>query len=136
MTIDRARIAELFADFSWANDTHDHDLFDAILTDDIGLTIKIAGEVAVGPLESKPTVTAFFKEALDAQTDTRRHVVSNLRVLEADDEVVHARAYLTLMVTDGGVLTPTSTGVYDARISVAGEEPRLAEFEIALDRPF
>jgi len=71
-----------------------------------------------------------------AQTDQRRHVITNFRFLEQADERVEVRAYLSLHVTDGGVLAVTSAGVYRTTVVRVGDGWRFAKLDLALDAPF
>ncbi len=113
---DRDAISELFAAYAAANDVRDAGLVADCFTEDATFTLHIAGGPTIGPLEPRDEVVAFFGAAFAEQDDQRRHVVTNLRLLEAEDDRARAEAYLTLIVTDGGTTALKSAGRYDTEV--------------------
>jgi SnoaL-like domain len=81
------------------------------------------------------TAEGFFGQAFAAQRDQRRHVVTNLRLLE-DGEDARAEAYLTLIVTDAGTTELKSAGRYDVRLAREEGEWRFRDMVLNLDSPF
>jgi 3-phenylpropionate/cinnamic acid dioxygenase small subunit len=81
-------------------------------------------------------VLAFFGAAFAAQSDQRRHVVSNIRLLESTEDRARVEAYLTLIVTDEGTTALKSAGRYDA--VVVGDETgwRFRAMTLFLDSGF
>jgi hypothetical protein len=130
---DYAAIAELFATYGAANDLHDRALLGSTLTAGAVATIHIAGvEDPIGPLEGRDTIVTFFGDILDAQTDQRRHVITNFRRLGAD----RVNAYLTLIVTDAGETVVKSAGIYEATVAEEDGALKLSSFVLSLDRAF
>ena len=133
---DRHAIADLFADYGAANDLRDVALIGDCFTADGAFLLHIAGGQTIGPLEPRDEVLAFFGAAFGAQSDQRRHVVTNIRLLESDDDRARVRAYLTLIVTDGGRTALQSAGRYDAEVVADGEDWRFRSLTLFLDSPF
>jgi hypothetical protein len=126
-------IAELFAAYGAANDLHDRELLGSTLTQGCSATIHIAGvDDPIGPLDGRDTIVSFFGDILDAQTDQRRHVITNFRRLGGD----RVNAYLTLIVTDAGETVVKSAGIYEATVAEEDGRLKLSSFVLSLDRAF
>jgi hypothetical protein len=133
---DRGRIADLWGGYGAANDLHDLDLVESCFTEDASFTIHIAGAGSVGPLQPRKEIVAFFRDALTAQTDQRRHVLTNLRYLEDTQERARMTAYLSLVVTDNGQTVLKSAGVYETEVILDDGEWRFRSMVLSLDSPF
>lgn len=133
---DKHAVLDLFADYAWANDAGDVPLLRGLFTDDASLQISIAGSDDVyGPFVGEG-IAEFMSSAWDAQTDQRRHVITNFRFVEESDDRAVVRAYLSLHVTDGGVLRVTSAGVYETEVVRQDGGWRFSRLDLALDAPF
>jgi hypothetical protein len=133
---DRNAIADLYATYAWANDTRDAALVGTLFVSEPTFVMSIAGETAVGPLDSNRGLVEFFDSALSVQTDQRRHLATNFRYLEETDDTAHVIAYLSLLVTDGGVPSLKCTGVYDTQLVREDLTWRFASMDLALDSGF
>ena len=133
---DREAIAELFAEYAYANDTHNPDTLEGMFTDDAEFELSSAGERAVGPLTGRKNVVSFMRESFTAQTDQRRHVTTNFRYSDETDGAARVQAYLSLMVTDNGQLTAKCTGIYDTRVQLTEGTWLFTAMHIVLDSGF
>ena len=133
---DRHAVAELFASYAAANDLRDVGLIGDCFTSDGAFILHIAGGDTIGPLEPRDEVLAFFGSAFAAQSDQRRHVVTNIRLLESADDRARVEAYLTLIVTDGGTTELKSAGRYDAVVVGDGTGWRFRAMTLFLDSGF
>ena len=133
---DRAKIADLWADYGAGNDKRDFGLLEACFTEDISFTVHIAGGDTVGPLQPRKDVLEFFRAALGAQTDVRRHVLTNFRYTEDAGDHASVTAYLSLIVTDDGQTVTKSAGGYQTEIVLDGGEWRFRSMILDLDAPF
>ncbi|NKB39320.1 MAG: hypothetical protein GKR93_19485 [Gammaproteobacteria bacterium] len=133
----RDAIEQLFADYAWPLDTGEWDGFEDYFTEDVNVSVSIAGEQVMGPLLGREIVAETLSGAAKAQTDVRRHVISNLRLKPVNDNEVEATAILTLLVVDEGELNVRSSGLYLTQI-VQGDDDkwRFKEMQIALDLAF
>ena len=103
------------------------------LTEGATATIHIAGvDDPIGPLDGRDAIVTFFGDILDAQTDQRRHVITNFRRLGGD----RVNAYLTLIVTDAGETVIKSAGIYEATVAEEDGALKLSSFVLSLDRGF
>jgi uncharacterized protein (TIGR02246 family) len=129
-------VAELLAGYAAANDLRDVGLISECFTPDGAFILHIAGSDTIGPLQPRRDLLAFFGAAFGAQSDQRRHVVTNVRLLESDDDRARVEAYLTLIVTDGGRTALQSAGRYDAEVVRDVRGWRFRSLTLFLDSPF
>lgn len=133
----RDAIEQLFADYAWPLDTGEWDGFEDLFTADVSVRISIAGEQVMGPLVGRSVVLETLSAAARAQTDVRRHVISNLRLKPVNESEIDATAILTLLVVDGAALNVRSSGLYLARVMRGADDKwRFREMQIALDVAF
>lgn len=125
------QIAELFSKFGAAVDQHRADTLVDVLGEQASFEVVVTGGDTYGPFSPRDAVIEFVGSMVTAQTDQRRHCMTNFR---RDGESVFA--YLTLMVTEGGELTPQTTGFYEATLTTEGGQPRIEKLRLTLDRPF
>lgn len=133
---DRAAIADLFGTYGAANDVRDLTMMESCFTGDATFTLHIAGNDSIGPLNPRSAILQFFGEALGAQTDQRRHVVTNLRYLDDASTRAAVEAYLTLVVTDNGKTEVKSAGRYDVEAVLDDGQWRFRSMVLSLDSPF
>ena len=133
---DRDAIAELFSAYGAANDLRDAGLIGECFTADGAFTLHIAGADSLGPLAPRDALLDFFGAAFAAQSDQRRHVVTNLRLVEDGSDGARAEAYLTLIVTDGGATALKSAGRYETVVVREAGGWRFREMVLHLDSPF
>jgi len=133
---DRAKIADLWGDYGAGNDQRDFDLLESCFTEDAAFIVHIAGGDTVGPLAPRKKVMEFFRAALGAQTDRRRHVLTNFRYLDESADRALMTAYLSLIVTDQGATVTKSAGVYDNEVVLDQGRWRFRSVNLHLDAPF
>lgn len=133
---DRHAIAELFVRYAAANDLRDLALIEATLAEDASVTIHIADGDTYGPFEPRTGVLEFYGQALGAQTDRRRHLITNLIVVDEEGDRARVNAYLTLVVTDNGRTEVKSAGLYETEVVAEGGEWRFSSMVLSLDNGF
>ena len=103
-------LRDLFARYSAAvDDARYDDIADAFCLDGS----FTPGSQGAQPVRTRAGVRAYMQERLSAQTDMRRHVITNVRVVSQEQDAVSGAGYLTLMVTDNGATTARVTGTYE-----------------------
>jgi hypothetical protein len=133
---ERGKIADLWGAYGAANDQHDLALMESCFTEDASFTIHIAGTDSVGPLAPRSAAVEFFRDALTAQIDQRRHVLTNFRYLVDEPDRAQVMAYLSLLVTDNGETVTKSAGRYDTEVVAEAGEWRFRSMVLHLDSPF
>lgn len=133
---DKQAISEILGKMGWAYDSGNLDYLETIYTDDARFTISIAGMGQVGDYHTKPTIMGLYRGAKAAQTDTRRHVVSNIFFAEDGPSSATAVSYLTLLVKNAEGVKLLSTGEYTDKFVLVGGAWKIAHRNLALDAPY
>ena len=133
---DRDAIEQLFADYGWPMDTREWPVLATVFTDDASFVITIQGAEAVS-ITGRDAIVEFCSSTVDAQTDQRRHVITNLRIVDGTETTADAFAILTLVVVTDGELEVKSSGLYKTKV-VRGADGRwrFAHMLLELDRTF
>ncbi len=100
---DRLAITELLNRAACAYDDHDIDSWSNCFASEATMIIDITGHAAIMEL---------MRNSMATQTDTRRHVISNVYFDEIDAHTAKVCSYLTLFATENGALKLLTTGVY------------------------
>ena len=129
-------IHELLGKVAIALDQKNLDAIEECFAADATMTLTIAGQDAIPPFEGRDAIMALMKGAVDAQTDERRHVISNICFHEEGDDMARVVSYLTLCATENGEVALVSTGIYNDQVVRDGENWRLANRNLHLDRPY
>ena len=95
-------IQQTLARYAFALDQHDPEALAGVLTEDATWTFTIAGETDLGPFTGRAAILDFVRGATDAQTDQRRHHLTNVVFHSADARTAEVRAYLMLTSNAGG----------------------------------
>jgi hypothetical protein len=127
----RDLVEQLFATYAYAIDTREFELLHGVFTKDATFVVSIE-DGDTYPFEGRDYLVSFIGETTLAQTDRRRHVITNIRV----DGEERATAYLSLVVVDGGALTVKSTGIYTATLAREDGALRFATLGLHLLLPF
>jgi hypothetical protein len=134
--IDRDTLEQLFAQYGWPMDTKDFGNLNIVFTQDAKFTVQIAGGDTYGPIEGRQAVYDFVSQTVGAQTDQRRHLITNIRIESETDAKTVATAILTLLVIDNGSLEVKSSGLYRGEIVQEDGQWRFSSLHLYLDLPF
>lgn len=129
---DFGEIVTLFSRYAAANDWPNQELLESTLTEDATFLLHIAGADSIGPFEGRQAIVDFFMPILNAQTDTRKHVISNYDV-QGEGRV---NAYLTLIATENGETALKSAGLYETEVVDSESGPRFRAMTLSLDSGF
>jgi hypothetical protein len=129
-------ISEILGKLGWAYDSGHLDFFETIYAKDSRFTISIAGKGQVGDYQSLDVIMGLYRGAKAAQTDQRRHVVSNIFFAEETETTATVVSYLTLLATKDGVTRTLSAGVYTDRFALVAGAWRIVHRDLALDAPY
>ncbi len=133
---DKQLIIEILGKLGWAYDTGNLDYFDTVYAEDSRFTISITGMGQVGDYRSKDTIMGLYRGAKSAQTDVRRHVVTNIFFAEETRTTATVISYLTLFALKDGNLKVLTTGIYGDKFSLIGGAWKILHRDLALDAPY
>jgi 3-phenylpropionate/cinnamic acid dioxygenase small subunit len=133
---DKQAISEILGKMGWAYDSGNLDYLETVYTDDARFTISIAGMGQVGEYQTKTTIMGLYRGAKAGQTDTRRHVVSNIFLAEDSASTATAVSYLSLFVKNAEGVKLLSTGEYTDKFVLVGGAWKIVHRNLALDAPY
>lgn len=132
----RAGVEDVVNRYAQSIDLNDLAGIGGCVTEDAVLTMVAGGKRSVR--HGKAQIIATFRASFASRTPAsppRRHVISNLVILDWSDKEVGARSYVAVLrVVDGQVVIGTS-GTYSDRLIRSGEgwliKERVGEFDNA-----
>lgn len=107
---DSAAIQQLLAEYTWNHDARDFAALATCFTDDAEYTMQIADKAPGEPTIGGEAIAALVEKFKSAQTDQRRHVISNIVVDRADETSATVRSYVTVFATEGDSSHLVTTG--------------------------
>ncbi|MGD9986555.1 nuclear transport factor 2 family protein [Pseudonocardia sp.] len=133
----RAEIENTLGRASWGYDENDVDLIAAQFTETATMTMQIGRDGApIGPFEGREAIRALHADSLAAQTDQRRHNLSNIVVTAETADSASTTSNLTLLSIENGALKVLSSGWYRDDLVRDGDSWLIASRHIYLDLPY
>lgn len=86
--------------------------------------------------EGRDNVVAFYAAGYQSLTKQRRHVLSNIFIVEDGEEEALVQSYVTLYLIDGDKLETHLTGVYRDTVVLEDGEWKIKAREAAMDVPY
>ncbi|MCF8474012.1 MAG: nuclear transport factor 2 family protein [Emcibacter sp.] len=133
---DKLLIQELLNRASYALDVQNLEQIKSCFTQDARMVVNIAGGTVVGPFEGRETIMKLMADSIDAQTDVRKHVISNILFEEVTGSNVHVTSNLTLFGTENGVVRLITTGFYHDQLKKIDGKWGIAVRQLDLDLPY
>ncbi|MEU6418559.1 nuclear transport factor 2 family protein [Streptomyces spiralis] len=119
--------------YVFALDHGDLEALESLLTEDVSWTAVIADAVEQGPYLGRAAVLDLVRGATEAQTDQRRHHLTNMVFRRADADTAVVWSYLMLTTNAGGSPALVSTGFYTFTLRHTEGEWRIARLLVGLD---
>ena len=136
-TADKLDIAEVLAESALGLDMKDLSVLERCFTPGATFVLAIEGVDEASVFEGREAILGLFKGALDAQTDERKHVISNVIFRNGAADTATVLSYLTLFATENGVTQLITTGLYtDDLQKQADGRWLITKRDLKLDRPY
>lgn len=133
----RAEIENVLGRAAWGYDENDVDLVAAQFTEDASMTLQIGRDGdTIGPFEGREAIRTLHADSLAAQTDQRRHNVSNLLVNAETADTASTVCNLTLLSIEDGAVRVLSSGWYRDELVREGGDWLIRTRHIYLDLPY
>jgi hypothetical protein len=133
----RAEIENTLGRASWGYDENDVDLVAAQFTENAVMTMQIGRDGdTIGPFDGREAIRKLHADSLAAQTDQRRHNLSNLVIVKETADSAATTTNLTLLSIEGGTLRTISSGWYRDELVKQGDSWLIASRHIYLDLPY
>ena len=126
-------VHELLGRAAYAYDERDLVMLEDCFSADARFSMRIAGGDLVGPFEGREAIMGLMKGAMEAQTDVRRHVISNIFFDEGAEQPTVV-SNLTLVATEDGEIRLLSAGVYRDTVVEQGGRWRVLARHLELDK--
>jgi hypothetical protein len=122
---------------AWGYDENDVDLVAAQFTEHATMTLQIGRDGdTIGPFEGRAAIHKLHADSLAAQTDQRRHNISNLIIEKETEDGASTVANLTLLSIENGAARVISSGWYRDELVRAGADWLIQTRHIYLDLPY
>lgn len=133
----RDEFENLLGKASWGYDEADPDLVASCFTDDARMALRIGrdGDV-VGPFEGREAIRTLHADSMAAQTDQRRHNLSNTWVDKETADEATVVTNLTLLSVEHGAVGVLSSGWYRDQLVHRDGAWLIADRYVYLDLPY
>jgi|ERR1700744_884233 len=119
--------------YAFAFDQRDLATLREVMTADVEWAATVADQAAYGPFVGLAAVMDYMTAAMSAQTDQRRHVLTNPVLRSCADGQARLDAYLTLMSAAHGRSSVLTTGFYSFWLRLENAEWRIERLHLGLD---
>jgi hypothetical protein len=133
----RAEFENLLGRASWGYDEADPDLIASCFTEDARMSLRIGrdGDL-VGPFEGRAAISALHADSMAAQTDQRRHNLSNVVLVKESPDTASTTSNLTLLSIENCAVRVLSSGWYRDRLVHRDGAWFIADRYVYLDLPY
>ena len=133
----RPDFQNLLGKASWGYDEADPDLIASCFAEDARMSLRIGRDgQLVGPFEGRAAIRALHADSMAAQTDQRRHNLTNMWIDKetADEATVYSN--LTLLSIENGAVGVLSSGWYRDQLTHRDGTWLIADRYVYLDLPY
>ncbi|MEM7003750.1 MAG: nuclear transport factor 2 family protein [Pseudomonadota bacterium] len=134
----KLQIQEMLARSAFALDHKDLPGIAATFHEDARFTLEIAGVEEASVFNGKQEIMGLMQGALEAQTDVRRHVMSNFWYKQTGENAATVVSYLSLFATENGLTRLITTGIYTDAVASADVDGGwlITDRLLQLDNPY
>lgn len=129
-------IHELLSRAAYSFDVRDIARLEACFAEDARMLVEISGGDAFGPFEGREAIMGLMKGTLDAQQDTRRHIICDIFFEEEGDEEATVVSTLVVTSVDNDAMTLITSGVYRDVVRKTDAGWLISDRHLDLDRGF
>jgi hypothetical protein len=134
---DKLSIYELMSRAAYCFDERDLGTLEQCFTPDATMLVNITeGDQTFGPFEGREAIMGLLKGALDAQTDVRRHIISNFLFEKEGDEEAVCVSQVVLAATENGEIRLVTSGIYRDTVVKADGRWRIRDRQLKLELGF
>ena len=133
---DKLAIHELLSRAAYCFDERKLDDLEQCYTVDASMLINITGVGEVGPFEGRAAIMQLISDTLAAQTDVRRHVISNFFFEAEGKKTATVVSSLVVSAVENGEINVIISGIYRDDVIKAGGIWQISHRHLGLDIPF
>ena len=129
-------IHELLSRAAYSFDERKLDVLEQCFTTDATMLITITGSGEVGPFEGREAIMQLMSDTLAAQTDVRRHVISNFFFEAEGKKAATVVSSLVVSSVENGEINVIISGIYRDDVVKADGDWQILHRRVDLDIPF
>jgi len=129
-------INELLNRAAYGLDVRDLTVLNNCFAEQATMSLRIAGGDLVGPFEGREDIMKLMTDSMEAQTDQRRHQVSNVFFQDESESTATVMSNLTLISIEHDVISLVSSGVYRDQVVLRDGQWQLLDRYLELDLPY
>lgn len=133
---DKLAIHEVLARSVHGLDERNPAMMEACFTTDAVFELVIKGAPPIPPFVGRDVVMKLMTDSMNAHTEDRRHVISNIFIESHSADSAAVVSTLVAFQAENGKIGVMTSGVYRDRLKKAGGEWRIALRHLDLDVPF
>ena len=133
---DKLVIHELLNRAAHSFDERQLDVLEQCYTKDASMLIEITGVGEVGPFEGREAIMQLISDTLAAQTDVRRHVISNFFFESEGKKAARVVSSLVVFSVENGAINVIISGIYRDDVEKSHGDWRIKHRRLDLDLPF
>ncbi len=109
---DKLAIHELLSRAAYSFDERELEVLEQCFAPEATMLVNIADGQTFGPFEGRDAIMELLKATLDAQTDVRRHIISNFFFATEGDDSAIVVSQIVLAATQHGKIEIITSGIY------------------------
>jgi 3-phenylpropionate/cinnamic acid dioxygenase small subunit len=133
---DKIAIHELLSRAAYSFDERKLDVLEQCFTADASMLVNITGTGEVGPFEGREAIMKLMSDTLAAQTDVRRHVISNFFFEAEQKKAATVVSSLVVSSVENGEINVIISGIYRDDVVNDDGNWRILHRHLNLDIPF
>jgi len=133
---DKLTIQELLSRAAYAFDERQLDVLEQCFTSEASMLVDITGVGEVGPFEGRASIMQLMSDTLAAQTDVRRHIISNFFFESEGKKAARVVSSLVVFSVENGEINVIISGIYRDDVAKSDGEWRIRHRRLDLDLPF
>ena len=133
---ERLQIHELLSRAAHGYDERDIGMLGDCFATDAQMSMRIAGGELIGPFESRQGIMKLMTDSMTAQSDRRRHVVSNIFFSATGEDSATVSSNLSLFATENATTRLITTGVYTDDVVKRDGSWQIARRHLELDAAY
>jgi hypothetical protein len=133
---DKLAIHELLNRSAYAFDERKIDMLEACFSPNANMLVNIADGTTYGPFEGREAIMGLLKGTLDAQTDTRRHVISNFIFEQEGKTNAIVLSQIVLFATEHGEIRVLTSGIYRDEVEKVDGSWQITDRKLNLELGF
>jgi len=133
---DKLAIHELLNRAAYSFDERKMDMLEQCFDPAATMLVNITGTGEVGPFEGRDAIMQLMATTLDAQTDVRRHVISNFFFESEGETTARVVSSVVVFSVEHGKIDVIISGIYRDDVLKNSDGWQISHRHLDLDLPF